>query len=287
MKAVAKKTICGPGRGFTLVELLVVIAIIALLVALLLPALARAREHATSLKCLARLRDLGQMLHLYAEDNKGELPSTFEGTVKTPGVAGDGRWFFKLRKYYDMTWFSNEYWNPYYYRGYYCPKTESVLEYSPGDYADCIVIKRGSYYGYNGFFAGSRGPATCSNCWRRIDQAKLPAELPIFCDTSDKIAYGILSWCYAAVYTGYPCATAFAYGWNGGEVDRQRCSPGVAGAGGASPNHYGNINYLFGDGRVKSMGLWPYGKTKDAPEDRDYYTRYWHPRRNLSINPGD
>ncbi|HTL29707.1 MAG TPA: prepilin-type N-terminal cleavage/methylation domain-containing protein [Tepidisphaeraceae bacterium] len=61
-------------RAFTLVELLVVIAIIAILIAVLLPALARAREHAYDIQCKSNLRSCGQILMIYANQNKGMLP---------------------------------------------------------------------------------------------------------------------------------------------------------------------------------------------------------------------
>jgi prepilin-type N-terminal cleavage/methylation domain-containing protein len=60
--------------GFTLVELLVVIGIIALLVSILLPTLNRARESARRTKCLANLRNIGQFVHMYANQSKDQIP---------------------------------------------------------------------------------------------------------------------------------------------------------------------------------------------------------------------
>jgi prepilin-type N-terminal cleavage/methylation domain-containing protein/prepilin-type processing-associated H-X9-DG protein len=64
----------GPRRAFTLIELLVVIAIIAILAALLLPALARAKESARSIQCVNHLRQISFATRLYAEDNDDLFP---------------------------------------------------------------------------------------------------------------------------------------------------------------------------------------------------------------------
>lgn len=63
-----------PDRGFTLVELLVVGASIGVLLALLLPALARAKEKAKVMKIHAELYGVGLALEMYADDNAGQLP---------------------------------------------------------------------------------------------------------------------------------------------------------------------------------------------------------------------
>jgi prepilin-type N-terminal cleavage/methylation domain-containing protein/prepilin-type processing-associated H-X9-DG protein len=60
--------------AFTLIELLIVIAIIAVLVAMLLPALARARQSAIKLQCASNLRQLGIAIHAYAADQRGFVP---------------------------------------------------------------------------------------------------------------------------------------------------------------------------------------------------------------------
>jgi prepilin-type N-terminal cleavage/methylation domain-containing protein len=67
-------------RGFTLIELLVVIAIIALLMAILIPALRRVKEQARTIKCIANLRQWGIISSMYTEANDGKFWSGEDGS---------------------------------------------------------------------------------------------------------------------------------------------------------------------------------------------------------------
>ena len=79
--------------GFTLVELLVVVAIIAILIAMLLPALAGARDAAKATQCLTNLRTAGQAITSYHNDNDGRYPLSSH----TTGSLGDeSSWLITL-----------------------------------------------------------------------------------------------------------------------------------------------------------------------------------------------
>jgi prepilin-type N-terminal cleavage/methylation domain-containing protein len=78
--------------GFTLIELFLVIAVIGVLAAILLPALAKAREGARRQACASNLRQLGAAIHLYALEHEGKLPWS--------GGGGDGRCFADLKPEY-------------------------------------------------------------------------------------------------------------------------------------------------------------------------------------------
>jgi prepilin-type N-terminal cleavage/methylation domain-containing protein/prepilin-type processing-associated H-X9-DG protein len=109
----------GIKNGFTLIELLVVIAIIAILAAMLLPALARAKERANRIACLSNLRQWGLSLTMYLDDNTQvfpdfSIPVTAAGapagysqdkinwtdlTAFATAGSGNGAWFNALPSY--------------------------------------------------------------------------------------------------------------------------------------------------------------------------------------------
>lgn len=98
-------------RAFTLIELLVAITVIAILAALLLSALHRAKATAQATECRNNLRQWGVATHLYAADHEDYLVS--EGFGSPTGAQLTDGWYFFLPQtinvtpYYEMTWRTN------------------------------------------------------------------------------------------------------------------------------------------------------------------------------------
>jgi prepilin-type N-terminal cleavage/methylation domain-containing protein/prepilin-type processing-associated H-X9-DG protein len=136
-----------PG-GFTLLELLVVIAIIAVLAALLLPALTRAKAHARAASCLNQLRQVGLAMTIYLSDGRHYPPMYDADTGQL--------WPEKLHPRSERVW-TNTSWN--------CPTyvaNQGRVEFVPPDYAFLS-------YAYNW-----RGTAVG---WRGRPKGRLPPQL--------------------------------------------------------------------------------------------------------------
>lgn len=141
-------------RGFTLIELLVVVAIISLLMAILLPALNRAREQSRMTLCASNLRQLGLGAKLYAEENDDRFPATYtqHANPDKPGnpVEGYYWWHTLMREKY----IPGEYTpkrgvsicpsNPKPYAPFYDDETRAVTSYGMNSYMS-VIDNNGDY----------------------------------------------------------------------------------------------------------------------------------------------
>jgi prepilin-type N-terminal cleavage/methylation domain-containing protein/prepilin-type processing-associated H-X9-DG protein len=154
-------------RGFTLIELLVVISIIALLIAILLPALGQARKSARRMLCLSQLKQTGLALTLYADANNDWLPPvrvdygtsagmTFRRMIYEQVLAGQ----LPVNSVYA----SQEMANSAKYKLNVCPSYE--VTYTPIGYHQ---VGAGTY-SMNPYFNGP-DMGSSSTPWRRLSQA--------------------------------------------------------------------------------------------------------------------
>ncbi len=175
-------------NSFTLIELLVVVAIIAVLVALLLPTLASARERARTVVCQSQLKQNGETIFLYAQNNKDRLPPfcyDFSGVPQR-----DWRSMLRL----DLN---------------HCPSSE---EKNPSDWEYYCSYGGNAFLGTGTIYTPAGGDSGAVN---QISGVEQPTKIMLLFDVRMRGLgwHSLHLWLYAASPTGYVYAHAFRHSY--------------------------------------------------------------------------
>ena len=235
--------------GFTLIELLVVIAVIALLMAILLPALSRVREQGRAVACRSNLRQWGVILAMYTNEHDGKYfaSPTFRMTAR-------GAWPYALRYYRPD---SNDL--------LFCPaatrfqtRADDPLVDPPGhreEIGSTSTAWRINTRAPELVFQGSYGFNYETDRFRRFDSGAGPSDLPIRLGTLSQ-----RPWMLDCIYLGaspYPAD------------DPPTCEDAVMRFEDMSyfciDRHHGFVSGLFMDSAVRKVGL------------KELWTLKWHP----------
>jgi prepilin-type N-terminal cleavage/methylation domain-containing protein/prepilin-type processing-associated H-X9-DG protein len=150
-------------RGFTLIELLVVIAIIALLMAILMPSLSKAKKQAQGTTCLSGLKQIGVAVVLYAQDHDYFIP---RGSTGSSSI-----WFMQYLPYLGHGRSQRDYRSVKVYRCQSFPRAGNGLNNIPNSRQTvCYVINDWTFAGRNDATGASVGRPTKLSVFKRPAQ---------------------------------------------------------------------------------------------------------------------
>jgi len=212
-----------PRGAFTLIELLVVIAIIAVLAALLLPALGAAKVKARQSGCLSNLRQIGVAMQMYADDHDGWLPTT------THGAGTNASWIFQLRPF--------------------VAGVDKIRICSADPKDEARLAANGTSYIMNEFTAvDAVDPfGNVHESFRRIDSLARPTETITVFECADALEPG--------VFSDHTHSRNWINGWVSviRDIQPDRHRPG----GSAGDHSSGVANYLHADAHVEALRAAP------------------------------
>jgi prepilin-type processing-associated H-X9-DG protein len=181
----------GMRGGFTLTELLVVFGLIAMLIALIMPVMTKAKAAASATACMSNLRQMGQAWEMYTAENRGRLMEYNWWTPTSPDISWKGYWLGIL--------------DSYKVRGnvLLCPSASDVIPYNinkgygnvsyawTGKYQTLGTVVhfnaatyRNSSYGYNKFLVAPNLPTASGGFGTRITSVRRLWEVPVFMDAT-------------------------------------------------------------------------------------------------------
>lgn len=239
-------------RGFTLIELLVVIAIIAVLMAILMPALRRVKEQARMVSCMSNLKQWNLIASMHAESNDGEL---------WHGADASAYWWIDNLEPQYVDWKTNKLW--------FCPsatkphtQTENASIFTAwGIYDRAVSPVNGvaGSYGMNGYciiptsMSGDYESGVAkSNGWHKAG-AKGASQAPWFCEA--------LRFDFWPTEDQAPAEDPYAIWQGGADYNMARV---------AIDRHQGFLNVAFMDWSVRKVGV------------KEVWTLKWHKKYNVN-----